>query len=66
MNDKSSKINKTKCVFSPQLAQYLVQCGYQIVDLKPNYNNPGQTVFVFRKGPGFDEQWAIWLDEKEE
>lgn len=56
--------SKTKCVFSPQLAQFLVQSGFIIVDLKANYNKPGQTVFVFQKGPGFDEQWAIWLDDK--
>lgn len=56
---------KTKCVFSPQLAQYLLQCGYQIVDIKPNRNAPRETIFVFARTKGFDEQWRIWLDEKE-
>lgn len=60
-----SDVQKTKCVFSPQLAQYLVQCGYRIVGLKANYNIPGQTVFVFAIGPGFYEQWRIWLEDKE-
>jgi hypothetical protein len=51
--------NKTKCVFSPQLAQYLLQCGFQIVDIKPNRNAPRETVFVFARTKGFDEQWRI-------
>lgn len=65
MNATNTNKQKTKCVFSPQLAQYLLQCGYQIVDIKPNRNAPRETVFVFAVGKGFDEQWSIWLDEKE-
>lgn len=60
----SSNKQQTKCVFSPQLAQFLVQSGYRIVDLKAHHDKPNQTVFVFQKGPGFDEQWAIWLEDK--
>lgn len=59
-------MNKTsKCIFSPQLAQYLVQCGFKIIDLKPKKNAPRETVFVFEYTKGFDEQVGIWLDEKE-
>lgn len=53
-------MNKTsKCIFSPQLAQYLVQCGFKIIDLKPKKNAPRETVFVFEYTKGFDEQVGI-------
>ena len=55
----------SKCIFSPQLAQYLLQCGFTIIDLKPKKNAPKETVFVFAYTKGFDEQIRIWVEEKE-
>lgn len=49
----------TKCrdrlVFSPQLANYLIQCGYVVINLKPNREIENATVFVFKGDPGLDE-----------
>ena len=60
MKDKSSK-----CIFSPQLAQYLLQCGFKIIDLKPKRDFPKETVFVFEYVKGFDEQVGVWLEERD-
>lgn len=55
----------TKLIFSPQLAKYLVQCGFRVVDLKQNYNRPNDIVFVFSYDNGLEEQITIWLEDKE-
>lgn len=49
----------SKLIFSPQLAKYLLQCGFRVIDIKNNYNNPGDVVFVFAYDRGLDEQVAI-------
>ena len=38
---------KTKLIFSPQLAQFLLHRGMTIVELKPKHNRVNETVFVF-------------------
>lgn len=55
----------SKLIFSPQLAQYLLQCGFHIIELKPKRDAPRETVFVFSYEKGMEEQIGIWLDEKE-
>ena len=45
--------NRTKLIFSPQLARRLLQSGFKIVDIKPSKNGDGQTVFVFEIESGF-------------
>lgn len=45
----------SKCIFSPQLANYLLSCGYQIINLKPKRDNAAETVFVFRLESGLLE-----------
>lgn len=59
------KEKNSKCIFSPQLAQYLLQCGFRIIDLKPKRNSSRETVFVFEYSKGLEEQIVIWLEEKE-
>lgn len=54
----------TKVIFSPQLAQWLLQNGYKIVDLKPKRGFEKETVFVFEKGPGFNACIEAWLVAK--
>ena len=44
---------KTKLIFSPQLAQWLLHNDYTIVDLKPKRDCKNETVFVFKVEPGF-------------
>ena len=45
---------RTKLIFSPQLAQWLLHNGYHIVELKPKRDYENETVFVFEVTPGFN------------
>lgn len=56
---------KTKVIFSPQLAQWLLHKNYSIVDIKPKREYPNETVFVFKVDEGFEDEVASWLDAKE-
>ena len=56
---------KTKLIFSPQLAQWLLNHNYSIVDIKPKRDYPNETVFVFEIKDGFLESIKEWLDLKE-
>ncbi len=57
-------MNKTKLIFSPQLAQWLLQNGYIIVDLKPKRGAERETVFVFEVKSGFNACVQAWLGER--
>ena len=57
---------KTKIIFSPQLAQWLLHNNFQIVELKSKRNFPNETVFVFKIESGFEESILLWLKNKEE
>ena len=46
---------KTKLIFSPQLAQWLLNHNFNIVDIKPKREYPNETVFVFEVRDGFPE-----------
>jgi hypothetical protein len=46
---------RTKLIFSPQLAQWLLNDGFTIVDIKPKRDYPNETVFVFAVEDGFIE-----------
>ena len=56
---------KTKLIFSPQLAQWLLNNKFTIVDIKPKRDYPNETVFVFEVKEGFLESIKKWLDLKE-
>lgn len=51
---------KTKLIFSPQLAQYLLHSGFTIVELKPKRNYENETVFVFKLEDGFEDAMIKW------
>ena len=36
-----------KVILKPTIARMLLQRGNMVVDIKPNKNNPSETVFVF-------------------
>ena len=55
---------KTKLIFSPQLAQYLLHEGFSIVELKPKKDAPNETVFVFKIDKGFSAAILRWMEEK--
>ena len=55
-----------KIIFSPQLANYLLQSGYTIIKLKPKHGNPDESVFVFRLEDGLLECIAEWMEQNEE
>ena len=52
---------RTKLIFSPQLAQWLLNDGFTIVDIKPKRDYPNETVFVFAVEDGFIESIQEWL-----
>lgn len=56
---------RTKLIFSPQLAQWLLNDGFTIVDIKPKRDYPNETVFVFAVEDGFIESIQEWLGLKE-
>ena len=39
---------KTKLIFSPQFAQYLLHHGLVVIELKPKRGAINETVFVFK------------------
>jgi hypothetical protein len=40
-----------KLIFTAKLARHLLKLGYQIIDIKPNKDNPDRTVFIFKDNP---------------
>ena len=56
---------KYKLIFSPQLAVFLLHCGYSIVDLKPKRENPDETIYVFVIDEGFYETIDEWKRNKD-
>lgn len=54
-----------KVIFSPQLANYLLQCGFEIIKLKPKHGNPNETVFVFRLVDGLYDSIEEWMSHKD-
>lgn len=56
---------KTKLIFSPQLAQWLLHSGYTIVELKPKRDCENETVFFFKEEEGFYDAMTRWSEEKE-
>ena len=55
---------KGKVIFSPQLAQYLLHCGFTIIELKPKHGAPNETVFVFKWEEELEAQIATWLSDE--
>lgn len=54
-----------KVIFSPQLANYLLQHGFTIIKLKPKHGMPNETVYVFRLDEGLLETIEDWMAEAE-
>lgn len=57
---------KTKLIFSPQLAQWLLNNNYNIVDIKPKRNYPNETVFVFKVENNFEDCISSWFKNRGE
>ena len=69
-NSKKKKQSKqeeeAKLIFSPQLANYLLHCGFEITNLKPKRGTDGkESVFVFRNSGGIYDCIEDWMDKKE-
>ena len=52
-----------KIIFSPQLANFLLQRGYTIIKLKPKKTNTDESVFVFKLEDGLLESIEDWMEE---
>ena len=60
---------EAKLIFSPQLANFLLSRGYQIIKLKPKRGSDTDSVFVFRVDDYFYEtveEWTSYQKEMEE
>jgi predicted CoA-binding protein len=55
-----------KVIFSPQLANYLLSKGYQIIKLKPKHDCPSETVFVFKLDECLYETIEEWMGLSDE
>ena len=55
-----------KIIFSPQLANYLLACGFSIIKLKPKRDKENETVFVFRLEDGLYDSIENWMEQNEE
>ena len=56
---------KTKLIFSPQLAQWLLNHKFTIVDIKPKRDYPNETVFVFELNGSLLDSIEDWLNVKD-
>lgn len=56
---------KTKLIFSPQLAQFLLHHGMEVVELKRKRGTYNETVFVFKYHPQLGELMEQWINNKE-
>ena len=57
MDNKTSKV-----VLNPRVARQMIKQGAQIIDIKPNKENPIATVFVFKKTPEFDKMFHEMIE----
>ena len=55
---------KTKLIFSPQLAQFLLHNGLKVVELKPKRNSINETVFVFQYDERLNNLMEEWVNRK--
>ena len=55
---------KTKLIFSPQLAQFLLHSGLKVVELKPKRNSINETVFVFQYDKRLNSLMEEWVNRK--
>ena len=55
-----------KIIFSPQLANYLLACGFSIIKLKPKRDKENENVFVFRLEDGLYDSIENWMEQNEE
>ena len=55
-NEKDAKV-----IFSPQLANYLLNSGYTIIKLKPKHGTENETVYVFRLEDGLFTAIEDWM-----
>lgn len=56
---------KTKLIFSPQLAQWLLNHKFTIVDIKPKRDYPNETVFVFELNDSLLDSIEDWLSVRD-
>jgi hypothetical protein len=53
--------NDAKVIFSPQLSNFLLLKGYQIIKLKPKHGSPNETVYVFKLENGLLQAIEEWM-----
>ena len=55
---------KTKLIFKSYLARQLLHMGNPIVDIKPDKNREGRTIFVFEKTEKLENDLTTLLSQE--
>lgn len=56
MENETQSNKEYKVIIKPSVARKLIHAGNQVIDIKPNKNNPVEaTVFVFRNDDKFKD-----------
>lgn len=55
--EHSKKNKDAKLIFNAGTCRSLLKAGCQIIDIKPDRENPDKTVFVFKNDEHFQEQF---------
>ena len=52
------KKRNDKVIFSPVIAGELIQMGFEMVNKRPDYNDPSKWVYFFKNTPALNEAYA--------
>lgn len=55
---------KTKLIFSPQLARYLLYYRLVVIELKPKRGAINETIFVFKYEEQMDKLIKEWMNSR--
>ena len=55
---------KTKLIFNPQLAQYLLHHGLVVIELKLERGAINETVFIFKYKEQMDKLIKQWMNQR--
>ena len=58
MENMQNVTKEARLVFNSGVCRALLKVGCQIIDIKPDRNNPEKTVFVFKNDTHFQTEFA--------
>lgn len=51
----TNTINDVKAIISKQLALYLMNHGFEVIDIQPSFKREGYFVFLFNRSPELEK-----------